>query len=229
MINAFVHNGRIIARMVYIFSPALSIVTLLTVGWWGGSSSHKYLILPTWLEFCPGIFRFTRRVVLNLEYSIFLASNLCPFQTTWASVCTLCSCCLGGFPSIVLCLVFLEGAPTLSAELDGTFCSTCFGGSVPNFLTVSALVTGCLFLQPWCLAAVLWDYFLSLVPFLKGIESFWRECFAITIHVPWSLLCNFWYCCPLKNMVSLGGLPFSPTGFIVVIAVYTLITQRKRG
>ena len=82
--------------MVYIICPGISSVDLLGVGWWDGSSSHKYLLWPSHLEFWPEINFFSRCVVRNLWYLLYLDYHTCPFYTAWGWVCASCTCCLCG-------------------------------------------------------------------------------------------------------------------------------------
>ena len=144
MLHSFFITGRLIARIAYIICLALASATLLGVGCWSSSSSHKYLLWTACLSFFHRIFRFTSFVVQNLGYLLSLFSQTCAFQITWLIVCILYACCLGSFPLIILS-IFLKEAPKLSEELDGTFWAICNGVSVLIFPVFSALVFYLLF------------------------------------------------------------------------------------
>ena len=104
----FLITGRLIACMAYIICLALASATLLGVGCWSSSSSHKYLLWTARLSLCHIIFRFTSFVVQNLGYFLFMISQTCAFQIAWLIVCTLYACFLGSFTLIILTR-FFEG------------------------------------------------------------------------------------------------------------------------
>ena len=99
--HALLITGQRVSRTVWIICLALSSAALLKVGRPGGSPSRKFLPWPTRLEFCPGLFIFTRCVfgllgyllsrpglfsctscvVRHLVYLLSLASKPCPFRT----------------------------------------------------------------------------------------------------------------------------------------------------
>ena len=90
MLHEFFIMGWIIIQVGYIIFIALARVTLIGVGCWGGSFSHKYLMWPARLESCPGIFSFTRCLVRNLKY-LFLWLCRCVNFGQLEGQCALCA------------------------------------------------------------------------------------------------------------------------------------------
>ena len=112
----------------------------------------------------------------------------------------------------------------MSGELEGAFRATWSGSSAPIFVAVSLLSPG--WIVP--MSAIAWRRSCGIIlvlcfPSEKGLQSFWRYCFAISSDVLGSLLPTFSSHFPLTKKVSWGCIPFSLTVFILLLPSLLLL------
>ena len=218
-------------RRYALFYLALSSLALIGVGWRGGSSYHK-VYPPLWRGWLlPWAFIFTRFVVRQLGYSISLDSQPCLIWTPWGPARFWAIAFLGvptlllrGLPSIIpsfrRCRRGLRSgmrdSRSASAQpvLEDPFR---FSWRYPSCCQVASSIW--LLLAGGVLVGSSW-YRGSLL--IKGLQSFWRDCFAIASDVPGSRFPTSCYCRLLTKKLHWSNLPFSPTGFLFV-AVFPLV------
>ena len=117
-------------------------------------------------------------------------------------------------------LFHIYNIPKWYHELEGSFHITWYLGSVPIFLEVYLVLMGRLFHPAPIIWWNSWGIFLGpLVHFFKGIQSFLRDCFAITRDIPAIIIPTYFSCCHLKNKVSWGDLSFSPIDVYIYIYI----------
>ena len=243
--HALLITGQRVSRTVWIICLALSSAALLKVGRPGGSPSRKFLPWPTRLEFCPGLFIFTRCVfgllgyllsrpglfsctscvVRHLVYLLSLASKPCPFRTiSWG----LHSVLEGSLQLFHIwnfwsehqsCLVNFRA---LSAHRFWKVC--------PNFLGGLPLVAGlaCPYIR-YCMAAFLLDHLGPLVPLWKGAPDFLEglPCDIELCPGKSSPYLQVSFSFDKEGLLGLYSLPSDGISFVV--AVFPLILYRRRG
>ena len=74
MIHVLIITCRRVLKTFYILCLVFSSFFHNGVGWWDGTSSHKYLMWPSRLALHPGIV-FTRWIIQNLQYLFFWLLN----------------------------------------------------------------------------------------------------------------------------------------------------------
>ena len=182
------------------FFLALARVALLGVGRQGVFSSHQYLIFLSWLAYDQNC------------CCLFLHGE---FPRPWP------------FRKILRTQLYIEGSPLLFNGSD------VFGrGSkraLWNFRSLSTLPDcGTPLWSSWRLSLLFpgswlsdrlpggfsWDHGVPVVPFWKGLQSFWRYCFARERNVLVSLVPAFLFCLSVTKKVSSVSIPWSLTGLL---------------
>ena len=125
-----------------------------------------------------------------------------------------------GFPFDFWCSTFSGGGSKFAGEffLTVTFRASCWRfSSVQYYQRSPLLFPGCGY-PPARLAAFFSgsSWFSSFVlPAWQGLQSSWRECFAIAGNFVGSLIPAFCFPCLLTDKGSMGSLPLSQTIFLV--------------